>query len=67
MKEIKEREEVETMYTNFNFNDIATIINLSVVVCALSYYISSNKKGLIYVLNDDNQNFERNVWNNDRW
>jgi hypothetical protein len=49
------REEVEIIYENLNFDGITTIIEPFCGSCAMSYYISLNKKGLKYIFNDNNQ------------
>lgn len=48
------REEVEIIYEKLNFDGITTIIEPFCGSCAMSYYISLNKKGLKYILNDNN-------------
>lgn len=48
------RNEVKELYNNINFNNITTIIEPYCGSCAMSYYISLNKKNLKYILNDNN-------------
>ena len=48
------REEVERLYEAIDFTDITTIIEPFCGSCAMSYYISTKKEGLKYILNDNN-------------
>lgn len=55
------REEVEIIYDNLNFDGITTIIEPFCGSCAMSYYISLNKKGINYIFNDNN-NFLKEMY-----
>lgn len=48
------RQEVKHVYDNIDFTDITTVIEPFCGSCALSYYISTQRKGLKYILNDNN-------------
>ena len=48
------RQEVERLYEVIDFTDITTIIEPFCGSCAMSYYISTKKEGLKYILNDNN-------------
>ena len=47
------RQEVERLYEVIDFTDITTIIEPFCGSCAMSYYISTKKTGLKYILNDN--------------
>jgi hypothetical protein len=47
------REEVEEIYKNLNFDGINTIIEPFCGSCAMSYYISLQRRNLKYILNDN--------------
>lgn len=49
------RREVERLYELIDFTDITTIIEPYCGTCAMSYYISTKKEGLKYILNDNNE------------
>jgi hypothetical protein len=49
------RQEVKNIYENIDFTNITTVIEPFCGSCAMSYYISTQKKGLKYILNDNNK------------
>ena len=49
------RQEVEQIYNSIDFKDITTIIEPFCGTSAMSYFISTKKEGLKYILNDNNQ------------
>jgi hypothetical protein len=49
------REEVEKIYEYINFDGIDTIIEPFCGTCAISYFISTKRQGLKYILNDSNK------------
>jgi site-specific DNA-adenine methylase len=50
------REEVKFIYNHLNLDNITTIVEPFCGSCAISYYISTQKEGLKYILNDNNKN-----------
>ncbi len=48
------RKEMKGLYPYLDFTDITTIIEPYAGSCAISYYISQQKSGLTYILNDNN-------------
>lgn len=52
------RNEVKEIYDNIDLTNITTIIEPFCGSCAISYYISTKKEGLKYVLNDNNKNLK---------
>ena len=48
-------EEIENTYNSLNFDNIKFIVEPGCGSCAISYYISTKKKGLTYILNDENK------------
>jgi len=48
-------EEIENTYNSLNFDNIKFIVEPGCGSCAISYYISTKKKGLTYILNDKNK------------
>ena len=49
------RQEVKHIYDNIDFTDITTVIEPFCGSCAMSYYISTQREGLKYILNDNNK------------
>jgi len=49
------REEVKYIYDNIKLDNIKTIVEPFCGTCAISYYISTQKEGLKYILNDNNK------------
>lgn len=49
------RQEVKIIYENINFENIKTVVEPFCGSCAMSYYISTQRKGLKYILNDNNK------------
>lgn len=61
------RQEVEQIYNSIDFNDITTIIEPFTGTSAMSYYISLQRNGLKYILNDNNKYLKEmyNILKND--
>jgi hypothetical protein len=49
------RQEVKHIYDNIDFTDITTVVEPFCGSCAMSYYISTQREGLKYILNDNNK------------
>ena len=49
-----QRKEMSNLYPYLDFTNITTIVEPYVGSCAISYYISTQKQGLTYILNDNN-------------
>lgn len=49
------RNEIESIYNKLDFENIDTIVEPFCGSCAMSYYISTKKQGLKYILNDNNK------------
>jgi len=49
------RNEIPFIYDYLNFDNITTIIEPYAGTCSISYYISTKKSGLKYILNDNNK------------
>jgi hypothetical protein len=49
------RNEIPFIYDYLNFDNITTIIEPYAGTCSISYYISTKKTGLKYILNDNNK------------
>jgi hypothetical protein len=48
------RKEIKGLYPYLDFTNINTIVEPYAGTCAVSYYISTQKQGLTYILNDNN-------------
>lgn len=48
------RNEAKLLYENINFENIKTVVEPFCGSCAMSYFISLQKKGIKYILNDNN-------------
>ena len=53
--------EMKDLYPYLDFTNITTIIEPYAGTCAVSYYISTQKQGLTYILNDNKSIFKTNV------
>jgi hypothetical protein len=56
------RQEVEQIYNSIDFNGITTVIEPFAGTSAMSYYISLQRNGLKYILNDNN-NYLKEMFN----